>query len=148
MTLENIGAMLARIGRYMGKEFTLDSRGALALSYAGNRSCMFAAQDGFRPRIGMSAPLVADATDEIILRASVMNASLERDSGVLALDARGTLILTSARDAADLTEETLANFISDFVKIAVELGDALQLEKQDREGPEELVRADHPIIWC
>ncbi|MGJ0509146.1 MAG: CesT family type III secretion system chaperone [Methylocystis sp.] len=136
---ETIGAMLTRIGGCLGKKFTLDSQGALTLSYAGNRSCVFAAQDGFRPRIGMTTSLISGATDDQILRASLMNANLERASGVLALDSAGALVFTAARDAEDLSQEELAHFLSDFMRVSIELSDALTAPKERRGRPPEAV---------
>jgi hypothetical protein len=146
MNLETIGAMLARIGGYLGKEFALDSRGMLTLSYAGSRICVFAARDGFRPRIGMCAPLVSGATDALIFRAMTMNANLDRETGVLALDDMGALVFTAARDAAELTEEVLADFMSDFLRLAVELEEALRDVGRERDVPETF-DAPESIIW-
>lgn len=146
MNMETIGAMLAKIGGYMGKKFSLDSQGVLALSYMGNRSCVFVAQNGVCPRIGMVAPLVSAGTKEQIARAAAMNANFDRDSGLLALDANGSLVLTAARDAADLTEDTLASFLSDFIMVASELCDVFQASSEAGNGADLLSQlGDHVI---
>jgi hypothetical protein len=147
MNLDTIGAMLARIGGYLGKNFALDSRGMLTLSYAGDRVCVFAARDGFQPRIGMCTPLVSGATDALLLRAMTMNANLERETGVLALDDRGALVFTAARDAAGLTEEILADFISDFLRVAVELDEAL-ISVERRQSAPEAIASMESMIWA
>jgi hypothetical protein len=124
--VEEIGALIAKIGRQLGKPFALDSRGTLSLSYDGGRSCVFAAQGGFRPRIGMQASLIPAATDDQFARALLMNAKLDRRTGVLALDSVGALVFTAAADAENITEDELAGFMGDFMKVSIELTEALR----------------------
>ncbi len=125
--LESISQMLRKIGANLGVKFALDDRGALALSYAGEHACVLVAAPGHPLRIGMIAPLFPCPTNEQCERALRTNANLERESGVLALDASGRLIFTAARDADDLTEEGLAAFMGDFMRVSVELFDALRM---------------------
>jgi hypothetical protein len=125
-TLEQIGEMLVSIGRRLGATFVLDDRGTLTLSYAGDRICVLAVHSGFYPRIGMLASLIPAPTDDQIARALRMNATLGRETGVLALDDQGALVLTSAREAQDLSEKELAAFMGDFMKDSIELKDALR----------------------
>jgi hypothetical protein len=126
VTIERIGALLKSIGASMGTDLSLDSSGVAPMTYDGGRQCVFAAQGGFRPRIGMAAPLIFSPSKAQMSRALALNANLERETGVLALDDSGAIGLTAARDAEGLNEETLAAFMASFLGQAADLAVALQ----------------------